>query len=111
MDKSPATRRRFRFGLRMLLAVVTLAAVASWAYWIGWPWWVDYRLRRTVELAAAKLHVGYYSLGFDSPSLDSRLCVGSTWHDSREDANSDWRDWSAYAMAKCNLRHLPAMGP
>jgi hypothetical protein len=34
-----ARRRRFRFGLRTLLAVVTLAAVGSWAYWFGWPWW------------------------------------------------------------------------
>ena len=40
MDQPPAIRRRwFRFSLRMLLAVVTLAAVGSWGYWIGWPWW------------------------------------------------------------------------
>jgi uncharacterized membrane protein YjgN (DUF898 family) len=30
---------RPRFSLRTLLIVVTLAAIASWAYWIGWPWW------------------------------------------------------------------------
>ena len=41
MDQPVATRRRFRFGLRTLLAVVTFAAVGSWMYWIGWPWWTN----------------------------------------------------------------------
>ena len=37
MESSPAIRRcRFRFGLRTLLAVVTRAAVGSWAYSVGW---------------------------------------------------------------------------
>src|SRR5436190_15761270 len=39
MDQPLATRHRFRFGLRTLLVVVALAAVASWGYWVGWPWW------------------------------------------------------------------------
>jgi hypothetical protein len=43
----PAARRRFRFGLRTLLMVVTLAAVASWWYSFGLPWYVQSRFERT----------------------------------------------------------------
>ena len=43
MDQPPATRLCFRFSLRALLVVVTLAAVGSWAYWIAGPWWAIYR--------------------------------------------------------------------
>src|SRR6478672_3849658 len=53
-----ARRRRFRFGLRTLLAAVTLAAVGSWAYWFGWPWWLAYRERIQFERTARQLKVG-----------------------------------------------------
>ena len=58
MDQPPATRRRFRFGLRTLLAVVTLAAVGSWAYWIGWPSWQMYQEQCRFEEAVKHLHIG-----------------------------------------------------
>ena len=58
MDQPPASRRRFRFGLRTLLATVTLAAVASWGYWIGWPRLYSYLERRRFELAASRLKAG-----------------------------------------------------
>jgi hypothetical protein len=59
MDNAPATpRRRFRFGLRTLLAVVTLAAVASWAYWIGWPWWLDHCERIKMEQSIRQFQPG-----------------------------------------------------
>jgi hypothetical protein len=34
----PTSRRRFRFGLRTLIAGTTLVAVAAWTYSVGWPW-------------------------------------------------------------------------
>jgi hypothetical protein len=50
MESSPTIRRhRFRFGLRTLLAVVTLAAVGSWGYWVAWPWWQEYGDRISFE--------------------------------------------------------------
>jgi hypothetical protein len=52
------TKRRFRFGLRTLLIVVTLAAVGSWGYFVGWPWWVVYREQMSVERAAKQLKPG-----------------------------------------------------
>ncbi len=55
MDQPPATRRRFRFGLRTLLVVVTLAAVASWGYWVAWPWWQAHREQVDFETAVQKL--------------------------------------------------------
>ena len=55
MDQLPATRRRFRFGLRTLLAVVTLAAVASWGYWVGWPWWKLHKEQMQFEHLARRL--------------------------------------------------------
>jgi hypothetical protein len=53
-----ARRRRFRFGLRTLLIVVTVAAVGSCAYWVAWPWWLDYRQRVRVEGAIQQLKIG-----------------------------------------------------
>jgi hypothetical protein len=41
-----------------LLAVVTLAAVGSWAYWIGWPWWAIYREQHEFLAAVQQLKVG-----------------------------------------------------
>ena len=58
MDHHPATRSRFRFGLRTLLVVVALAAVASWAYWIGWPWLTLYREQRRFERTVSQLKAG-----------------------------------------------------
>ena len=56
--QSAATRRRFRFGLRTLLVVVSLAAVASWGYWVAWPWWQAYREQIEFEAAVRQLKVG-----------------------------------------------------
>ena len=47
-------RRRFRYSLRTLLIVVTLAAIASWAYWIGWPWWLIQRERWQIQREQAR---------------------------------------------------------
>jgi hypothetical protein len=59
MDNAPAKpRRRFRFGLRTLLAVVTVAAVASWGYWVAWPWWQAYWEQTRFEKAVKQLKVG-----------------------------------------------------
>jgi hypothetical protein len=43
MTEIKPKRRWFRFGLRTLLVVVTLAAVGSWGYWVAWPWLREYR--------------------------------------------------------------------
>jgi hypothetical protein len=51
-------RRRFRFGLRTLLVVVTLAAVGSWGYWIGWPMWEKGRAQLAFERSARQLKAG-----------------------------------------------------
>ena len=59
MDNAPAKpRRRFRFGLRTLLAVVTLAAVGSWGYWVVWPWWERYLEQIRFEAATKQVKVG-----------------------------------------------------
>jgi hypothetical protein len=58
MDQPIAPPRRFRFGLRTLLAVVTLAAVASWGYWIGWPWWQAYHEQIQFEGEIRQLKAG-----------------------------------------------------
>lgn len=50
--------RRFRFGLRTLLAAITLAAVASWIYWDGWARWLVHREQMRFEAAASQLHGG-----------------------------------------------------
>jgi hypothetical protein len=57
-DTPTANRRWFRFSLRTLLIVVTMAGVVSWAYWIGWPWWRTYREQREFERGIATLHAG-----------------------------------------------------
>ena len=62
-----APRRRFRFGLRTLLAVVTLAAVASWGYWIGWPWWLVHREQMKFEESVGQIKIGM------TPSAASKL--------------------------------------
>ena len=70
-------RRRFRFSLRMLLAVVTLAAVASWGYWIGWPWWerqrFEYLLRQLK--AGATFETTKNDLG-EKPYLHIKITQG-----------------------------------
>ena len=62
-----AGRRRFRFGLRTLLVVVTLAAVGSWGFWFGWPAWQAFQLRKTFESNVRSLKVG------DHPTSTSNL--------------------------------------
>jgi hypothetical protein len=61
MDQPAPTRRRYRFGLRTLLAVVTLAAVGAWGYWIGWPSWKIHREQARFEESLDQLHVGVTS--------------------------------------------------
>ena len=48
-------RRRFRFSLRTLLVVVTLAAVGSWGIGLAWPWWQANRQQVQFETAVQKL--------------------------------------------------------
>ncbi len=56
--KPAASRRRLSFGLRTLLAVVTLAAVASWGYWFGWPWWQMHQQQTRLINSVANLKAG-----------------------------------------------------
>ena len=82
-----AAPRRFRFGLRTLLAGVTLAAIGSWAYWFGWPWWKEYREQCKFESAVAKLHVGISQYEFDQRPLLTfpHSYNHSVWLDSADD--------------------------
>src|SRR4029079_9688841 len=61
VDQPVAKHRRFRFGLRTLLAVVTVAAVASWAYWFGWPWWSVQREQERFLAAVMQTKIGMTS--------------------------------------------------
>jgi hypothetical protein len=59
MDSSPLIRRRrFRFGLRTLLAGVGLAALGSWAYWVAWPWWQIRHEELQFAAVARQIQVG-----------------------------------------------------
>jgi len=49
---------KLRFSLRTLLMLVTLCAVACWAYWIGWPWWLLYQEQSRLLAAARTLKPG-----------------------------------------------------
>jgi hypothetical protein len=78
MEFSPAIRRRrFRFGLRTLLAVVTLAAVGSWAYCVGWPWW--------------KLHQEQMQFESLAKHLKANVSDNQVW--DRLAANPSYRIW------------------
>jgi hypothetical protein len=82
-----APRRRFRFGLRTLLVVVTLAAVASWGYWIGWPWWADYRLRVRIEGAVRQLKIGST---IDEASAILDYDEAGSWQNYHNSINFAW---------------------
>jgi hypothetical protein len=56
MDQ-PTASWRFRFGLRTLLVLVTLAALGSWGYLIGWPSWCNREFRSFVA-AVKQLKTG-----------------------------------------------------
>ena len=94
MDQSPATRRRFRFGLRTLLAVVTFAAVASWGYWVAWPWWQEYQERMEFESFFTRFHVGMTS--FSGAGWNNHWALPFNW-------SSDGRelDCSLYRWPNC----------
>jgi len=49
---------KFRFSLRTLLILVTLCAVACWAYWIGWPWWQIQREQARFVASVKNLKAG-----------------------------------------------------
>ena len=55
-NQSTANRGRwFKFSLRTLLVLVTVAAVASWGYGVTWPWWQAYREQTLFEAAIQHL--------------------------------------------------------
>jgi hypothetical protein len=58
MNDAPTKHRRFRFGLRTLLVVRTVAAVASWGYWVAWPWWQAYHEQVQFEAEIKQLNTG-----------------------------------------------------
>ena len=105
MDQPPATRRRFRFGLRTLLVVVTLAAVASWGYWVAWPWWQAYREQIGFESAVRELRIS----GGDSIGLERLPLQRSDTTQSTRDINLSYdigkyvRRNASYCIV-CSLR-------
>jgi hypothetical protein len=70
----PTTRRRwFQFRLRTLLALVTFAAVASWAYWIGWPWWLLHKEQARFLESVTNLKAGVL---WKDVNLNCKTCGG-----------------------------------
>jgi hypothetical protein len=72
-------KRRFRFGIRTLLVVVTLAAVGSWAYWFGWPWWMLHQRQASFLDAAMQFKVGATDDDltlFGIPDVGNEDCAG-----------------------------------
>lgn len=57
-DAPPPRRRWFRFGMRTLLAALTVAAVASWLYWDGWTRWQLYLEQMQFEAAVQSMPAG-----------------------------------------------------
>src|SRR5262245_16324110 len=58
MPHVPTTRRGFRFGVRALLAALTMAAIIAWVYWYGWPRYMIYREQTQFEAAVRGLNPG-----------------------------------------------------
>jgi hypothetical protein len=85
-DAPVKRRRRFRFGLRTLLAVVTVAAVASWGYLVGWPLWRIYCEQMSIERAAKQL-----KHGMTSDEISQALTEPGHWA-SRTNVVSDGPD-------------------
>ena len=85
MDQPPTSRRRFRFGLRTLLAVVTFAAIGSWVYWIGWPWWTNLCEQSEFLAAVRQIKAG-------SPTVPMEKLAPGGNHRSAK-AIVKWRFW------------------
>ena len=106
MTETKPKRRWFRFSLRALLAVVTLAAVGSWAYWVAWPWWQAYREQIGFEAAVRELRIS----GGDSIHLERLpLQRSDTTHSTRDinlsyDIGKYVRRNASYCIV-CSLRH------
>jgi hypothetical protein len=58
MAEEKPKRRWFRFSLRTVFVLVTLAAVGSWTYWIGWPWWLMHREQTQFEESVHQIKAG-----------------------------------------------------
>src|SRR4249920_3020717 len=103
MSEVPAIRRRFRFRLRTLLAVVTLAAVAAWSYWVVWPWWQIRKEQFEFESALTKFHPGANRADFGRLPLmwKQRFVMGSTWYDAEDGSSGDAIYWFQYVWPNC----------
>jgi hypothetical protein len=55
-DVSQSRRRWFRFRLRTLLMLLTVAAVGSWAYWYGWDRWQWFLAQRQLVAEATQFN-------------------------------------------------------
>jgi hypothetical protein len=51
-------RRRLRFGMRALLAALTVAAVASWLYWDGWGRYLSHIQQREFKSNVQQVKIG-----------------------------------------------------
>ena len=105
MSETKPKRRWFRFSLRTFLAVVTLAAVASWAYWICWPLWAKGAAQLAFERSARQLKAGITLNGAYN------ILVPNAWWQSLPktsvwDSSGNRIVGSMEGLARCHLLHL-----